>query len=170
MSRQTILEFPDTRLRETSSPVTEFGAHAAGLVEDLLETLYGTTAIALSAPQIDRREQVLVMDLSGEKSAPQVFINPEILGKRAWGFVEESCLSLPGVTGSFIRATEVLVRAHDVEGKPFERALSGMEAVCLQHEMDHLVGKLFVDKMSVFKRLSVRAQAAARSRKAATAA
>ena len=158
MSIQPILEFPDERLRQVSAQVTTFGGPARDLVGDLLETLYATTAIALSAPQINAFQKVLVMDLSGDRSAPRAYINPEILLKGAWGFVEESCLSLPGVVGNVLRATQIRVRAQDVDGDVFERDLGGMDAVCLQHELDHLEGKLFIDRMSVFRRMSVRAR------------
>jgi peptide deformylase len=165
MARLPILEYPDPRLRERSQPVTSFDAALGRLVDDLLETLYATTGIGLSAPQAGIHRQVLVMDLSGSASAPAVYVNPEILYSAAPGLVEESCLSVPGVVGNLVRATQVRVRACDRAGQAFERDLEGMYAVCLQHEMDHLAGKLFVDRLSLFRRLRVRAAAAARVRK-----
>ncbi len=161
--RREILEYPDQRLRLQSEDVKEFDESLGRLVDDLIETLYDTTAIALSAPQIDDRRAVLVIDRSENRSNPQVYINPEILFKDTWGFVEESCLSLPDIKSSIIRATRVRVRAQDRLGKTFERELCGMDAVCLQHEMDHLVGKLFIDRLSLFGRLRTRAQFRARS-------
>lgn len=165
MARREILQYPDPRLRLRSRPVTAFDQDLARLVDDLLETLYATKAIGLSAPQVNDRRQVLVIDLSGKASAPQLYVNPEILTKSALGLVEESCASIPDVVGNVIRATQVRVRAQDLSGATFERDLSGMHAVCLQHEMDHLAGKLFVDRLSVFRRLRIRAAASARARR-----
>ena len=169
MGQLEILEYPDPRLRLQARPVTVFDASLGRLIDGLLETLYASQAIGLSAPQVDDRREVLVMDLSGDASAPQVYVNPEILSKAALGLVEESCLSVPGVVGNVIRATELRVRARDRHGQPFERELRGMDAVCLQHEMDHLAGRLFVDRLSVFRRLRIRA-AAARARRRSDAA
>jgi peptide deformylase len=172
MAKLPILEYPDPRLRMRSEPVTRFDQDLERLVDDLFETLYETTGIALSAPQAGDLRQVLVIDLSGKKaSEPQIYINPEILASAVPGIVEESCLSVPGVVGNVVRATQLRVRAQDASGAAFERDLEGMHAVCLQHEMDHLVGRLFVDRLSLFRRLRVRAAAAARShaRRAAAA-
>ncbi|WP_421709509.1 peptide deformylase [Algihabitans sp.] len=167
MSRLHVLEYPDSRLRLSSRKVTRFDDDLAELIDNMIETLAATQGIALSAPQIDDRRAVLVVDLSGDGSAPQAYVNPEILSKTAWGLVEESCLSLPGVVGNVLRATEVRVRAQDRKGDVFERELMGMEAVCLQHEMDHLVGKLFVDRLSLFQRLRFRALLGRRARRRA---
>jgi peptide deformylase len=164
MARLPILEYPDPRLRQRAEPVAAFDAGLERLVGDLLETLYGTTGIGLSAPQAGIRRQVLVMDLSGSASAPDVYINPKILTRALPGLVEESCLSVPGVVGNVVRATQVRVSARDPAGEVFERNLEGMHAVCLQHEMDHLAGKLFVDRLSLLRRLRVRLTAAARAR------
>ncbi|MCU0836763.1 MAG: peptide deformylase [Chromatiaceae bacterium] len=164
-----ILEYPDPRLRLRSAPVVAFDADLARLVTDLLETLYTTGGIGLSAPQTGQARQVVVMDLSGNASDPRVFVNPEILATAVPGLVEESCLSVPGVVGNLIRATRVRVRAQDRSGESFECELEGMHAVCLQHEMDHLEGKLFVDRLSLLRRLRARA-AAARARRAAESA
>ncbi len=164
MAQRPILEYPDPRLRMRADPVTVFDASVAELVDDLLEALYATTAIGLSAPQVDDRRRVLVADLSGDGSAPQVYVNPEILSSAMPGIVEESCLSVPGVVGNVVRSTRVRVRAQDRFGKPFERDLEGMDAVCLQHEMDHLEGKLFVDRLSPIRRLLFRAAGKSRRR------
>jgi peptide deformylase len=164
MAELDILEYPDPRLRLRAVPVTVFDDDLARLIDDLLETLRARTAIGLSATQVDDQRQVLVIDNSGNALAPQVYVNPEICSRRAFGFVEESCLSVPGVVGNVIRATEVQVRAQDRHGEAFERALSGMDAVCLQHEMDHLAGKLFIDRLSIFRRLRIRARARAKAR------
>ncbi len=165
MSRLPILEYPDARLRLRSLPVERFDSELSGFVDDLFETLYSSGAIGLSAPQVDDRRRVLVMDLSGDASAPRTFVNPEILTRSALGLVEESCLSVPGVVGNVIRPTEIRVRAQDPTGATFETDLAGMEAVCLHHELDHLDGRLFVDRLSLFRRLRIRAAALARARR-----
>ncbi len=159
-----ILEFPDPRLRLRSAPVTEFDSALTGLTDRLLETLYATKSIGFSAPQIDHQQEVLVLDLSEDQSDPQIYVNPQIMSKGAWGIVEERCVSVPGLVGNVFRATRVRVRAQDQHGTAFERNLSGMHAVCLQHEMDHLAGKLLVDRVSIFKRLRIRARARAKAK------
>jgi peptide deformylase len=164
MARLQILEYPDPRLRQRSEPVTEFDGDVGRLIEDLFDTLYATKGIGLSAPQVGISRRVLVMDLSGSASEPQVYVNPDILTTGALGLVEESCLSVPGVVGNVVRATQLWVRAHDASGQAFERDLEDMHAVCLQHEMDHLAGRLFIDHLSFFRRLRARAAAAARVR------
>lgn len=156
MPQRAIVEYPDPRLRERSQEVTEFDASIEALVADLFDTLYATTGIGLSAPQIDDRRRVLVMDLSDNHSEPQVYINPQILHRSVPGIIEESCMSVPGVVGKVFRATQVRVKAMDRAGDPFERNLSNMHAVCLQHEIDHLDGKLFVDKFSWLRRFWLR--------------
>ncbi|MEM1379611.1 MAG: peptide deformylase [Pseudomonadota bacterium] len=164
MTPAEILEYPDDRLRKQSAPVRDFGAETEAIIELLFDTLYATSAIALSAPQINQHQEIFVVDLSEDRTAPQVFINPRIKAKSAWGFVQESCLSIPGVTGSVLRATQVEMDGQNRHGEPISRTLSGMEAVCLQHEMDHLVGRLFIDKMSPLRRWQIKAQANARRR------
>jgi peptide deformylase len=160
MARREVLEYPDPRLRLVSKPVIEFDSEIAELVADLFDTMYAGNAIGLSAPQLDVQREVLVMDLSGDASAPQVFINPEILDSARPGFVEESCLSVPGVVTNVLSATRVRVRARDSAGEFFERDLADMEAVCLQHEMDHLAGKVLADRLSAFRRWRLRRAAA----------
>jgi len=170
MARLAILEYPDPRLRLRARPVTSFDAGLARLVDDLCETLRASGGIGLAAPQAGDLRQVLVIDLTGGAAQPEVFINPQILASAEPGLVEESCLSVPGVVGNVVRATRVAVRARDRHGGAFECELEGMRAVCLQHEVDHLAGTLFVDRLSLFQRLRVRAGAAARQRRGATAA
>ena len=167
MAQRDILEYPDPRLNLPTNPVILFDDDLGQLIDDLLETLYATKAVGLSAPQVNDRRAVLVLDLSDDASAPQVYINPEILAKAAWGLVEESCLSVPGIVGNVVRATEIRVRAQDRTGETFERDLTGMDAVCLQHEMDHLAGKLFIERLSIFRRLRIRAAAARARRRSA---
>lgn len=151
-----VLLYPDPRLLEPSDPVQEFDHSVANTARALLDTLYGSTGIALSAPQLDDRRQILVMDLSEERNAPQIYVNPEILARKRPGLVEESCLSLPGITGNVLRHTRVRVRAQDEHGEFFERDLEDMYAVALQHEMDHFDGTLFIDRLSWLKRLRLR--------------
>jgi peptide deformylase len=152
-----IIEYPDQRLRSASVPVVDFDAGIGGLVDDLVDTLHASNAIALCAPQIDDGRQVLVMDLSGDRSRPEHYINPRILERSQYGIVEESCLSVPGVVVNVLRATRVRVSAFDLAGSVFERELAGLEAVCLQHEMDHFSGKLLVDRLNWFRRRRLKA-------------
>lgn len=170
MARLAILEYPDPRLHEAAAPVVAFDAALAGLIDDLFETLYATSGIGLSAPQVGVLRQVSVMDLSADRNEPQVFVNPEITARARWGLVEESCLSVPGVVANVVRATRVTVHASDRAGEAFERALEDMHAVCIQHEADHLAGKLFIDRLSLPRRLHARARARAHARRTATAA
>ena len=168
MARSTILEHPDPRLRARCHEVTAFDADLARLVDDLLDTLHASGGIGLSAPQLGDPRRVSVMDLAGDGSAPEIFVNPDILVRRRWAIVEESCLSVPGVEGKVMRATRVRVRAMDRNGEPFVRDLEDMHAVCLQHEVDHLDGKLFIDRLSPIRRLGMRwREARARREKAA---
>lgn len=170
MAQRDIIEYPDPRLEAPSTRVIAFDDTLGRLVDDLLETLYAHKSIGLSAPQVGDLRQVLVIDLSGDATAPQVYVNPEIVSKSTWGLVEESCLSVPGVVGNVLRATEIRVKAQDRDGTVFERDLSGMNAVCLQHEMDHLAGKLFIDRLSFFRRLRIRARSRAKARQQKSAA
>jgi len=156
MPRLPILQYPDPRLRQQAHPVSSFDAGLGRLVDDLFDTLYDTTGIGLSAVQVGELRQVLVMDLSGTRSEPREYVNPEILSTSVPGIVEESCLSLPGIVGNVIRATQLRVRAQDRTGRTFEEELEGMHAVCMQHEVDHLQGKLFIDRLSWFRRLRIR--------------
>lgn len=159
MARLPILEYPDPRLRLRSLPVETFDGSLHGLVDDLFDTLYDTTGIGLSAPQTGHRLRVFVMDLSGSCSDPGVYVNPEILESGVPGLVEESCLSIPGVVGNVIRATRLVVQARDRDGLTFRRELEGMAAVCLQHEVDHLDGRLFIDRLSLFRRIQLKTSA-----------
>jgi len=156
MALLDILEYPDPRLRLAAAPVTEFDADLDRLVDDLLETMYAGKAIGLCAQQASDLRQVIVMDLSPDASAPQVYINPQIVSGSRPGMVEESCLSVPGVVASVARKTRIAVRARGRDGREFERDLEGMDAVCLQHEMDHLDGVLFVDRLSWMRRQLLR--------------
>src|SRR5580658_8310363 len=156
MSRLTILEFPDPRLRTRAEPVRVFDDALQRLVADMFETMYAAPGIGLAATQVNVHKALLVMDISPEKNQPQVFINPEILARDGVEVSEEGCLSVPNVYEEVQRSARVRVRAVDVAGAPFERDLEGLIAVCLQHEMDHLAGKLFVDYLTSLKRERIR--------------
>jgi peptide deformylase len=156
MARLQILEYPDPRLRTRAKPVEAFDAALARQVEDMFETMYAAPGIGLAATQVDFHKRLIVMDVSEGKSNPQVFCNPEILTREGEGITEEGCLSVPGIFDEVKRAATIRARAQDVKGKFFEVDLEGLAAVCLQHEMDHLEGKLFVDYLSDLKRERIR--------------
>jgi len=156
MSRLTILEYPDPRLRTRARPVEQFDAALARLIDDMFETMYEAPGIGLAASQVDVHRRLIIMDVSEDRSQPLVFINPELLAREGSARTEEGCLSVPGIFDDVERAARVRVRAHDKTGTVFERDLDGVVAVCLQHEMDHLEGKLFVDYLSDLKRDRIR--------------
>jgi peptide deformylase len=156
MARLQILEYPDPRLRTRAKPVEVFDEALARLVDDMFETMYEAPGVGLAATQVDVHKRLIVMDVSEGKSNPQVFINPEILASEGVGTGEEGCLSVPGIFDEVKRAAKVRARAQDVTGKFFEVDLDALGAVCLQHEMDHLEGKLFVDYLSDIKRERIR--------------
>jgi peptide deformylase len=156
MARLQILEYPDPRLRTKAKPVEVFDAALARLADDMLETMYAAPGVGLAATQVDVHKRLIVMDVSEGKSSPQVLCNPEILTREGVGITEEGCLSVPGIFDEVKRAAAIRARAQDVKGKFFEVDLDGLAAVCLQHEMDHLEGKLFVDYLSDLKRERIR--------------
>lgn len=156
MALLSILEYPDPRLRERAQPVTRFDVALGRLVDDMLQTMYAAPGIGLAATQVNVRQRVLVIDVSEQHNQPRVFINPEIVSREGVAKTEEGCLSVPGVFDEVERAANVRVRAHDRHGKVFEEDLDGSLAVCLQHEMDHLEGRLFVDYLSDLKRERIR--------------
>ena len=156
MARLTILEYPDPRLRTRAAPVTRFDAALKKQIADMLETMYAAPGIGLAATQVDWHQQLIVIDVSEEKNQPQVFINPEILSKEGKATGQEGCLSVPGIYDDVARAERVRVRHLDADGTAHERDLEGLLAVCVQHEMDHLSGKLFVDYLSELKRQRIR--------------
>jgi|SRR3984885_4143482 peptide deformylase len=156
MSRLTILEYPDPRLRTRARPVEQFDEALGRFIDDLFETMYQAPGIGLAATQVDVHKRLIIMDVTEDRSAPLVFINPEILEREGAAKTEEGCLSVPGVFDDIERAARVRVRAQDRTGAVFERDLDGVVAVCLQHEMDHLEGKLFVDYLSDMKRDRIR--------------
>jgi peptide deformylase len=156
MAIRTILEFPDQRLRTRAQPVTVFDSELGTLVDDMFETMYAAPGIGLAASQVDVHKRVLVIDISEARNEPQVFINPEILAREGVAENEEGCLSVPGIFDQVERAEKIRVRAQGRTGVSFERDYTGMLAVCIQHEMDHLEGKLFVDYLSDLKRQRIR--------------
>lgn len=157
MAVRSIVQHPDARLRQSARPVERFDDDLRRLVGDLADTLRDSPGIGLSGVQIGDRRAVFVCDLSERRDAPEVYCNPEVVRASNPGLVEESCLSIPGIEGDVIRSTEVDVRAVDEFGTPFERHLSGMAAVCFQHELDHLNGVLFIDRLTLVHRLRVKA-------------
>ncbi len=156
MTLLSILQFPDPSLRKKAKPVTEFNADLKKLVSDMFETMYEAPGIGLAATQVDVHKCVLVTDISEEKDSPQVLINPEILETEGTEESDEGCLSVPGYYESVRRAQKIRVRAQDENGEAFEFEADGLKAVCVQHEMDHLNGKLFVDYISTLKRDRIR--------------
>lgn len=152
MSILTILHFPDPRLRNKAAPVTVVDAKIRTLVDDMFETMYQAPGIGLAAVQVDVLKRVIVIDISEDKSQPLCLINPEILERHGEEKMEEGCLSVPGIYEPVKRAERIKVRAQDREGRPFELVAEDLLAVCIQHEMDHLEGKLFVDYLSEMKR------------------
>src|SRR5579863_3182242 len=156
MSRLSILEFPDPRLRTRAEPVRVFDAALQELIADMFETMYVAPGIGLAATQVNVHQRLIVIDTSQERNQPQVYINPEILSRDGVEVSEEGCLSVPNVYEEVERAARVRVRARAADGSVFERDLEGLDAVCVQHEMDHLAGKLFVDYLSSLKRERIR--------------
>lgn len=153
MALLPILEYPDPRLRTRAKPVTQVDGAIRQLISDMLETMYEAKGIGLAATQVDRHIQLIVMDLSEEKNAPRVYINPTLatLCEEKAPY-DEGCLSVPGFYETVERPARVKITALDGEGKTFEETAEGLLAVCIQHEMDHLNGKLFVDYLSSLKR------------------
>jgi peptide deformylase len=156
MTRLTILEYPDPRLRTWAVPVGVVDAQLRELIDDMLETMYAANGIGLAATQVDVHRRLLVADVSESRQEPRVFINPEILAREGTEISQEGCLSVPGYYDDVERADRIRVRALDRDGKPFEVDLDGLLAICVQHEIDHLDGKLFVDYLSELKRQRVR--------------
>ena len=152
-----ILEFPDPRLRTRALPVEQVTDATRALIDDMFETMYDAPGIGLAATQVDVHERILVIDLSEDQSQPLVFINPEVtVLDPELGEYDEGCLSVPGFYETVNRPRRVRVSALDRNGDPFTRELEGLLAICLQHEIDHLDGKLFVDYLSPLKRQRIR--------------
>ena len=159
MALLPILEFPDPRLRTKAVPVEAANVTTAEfqrLLDDMFETMYDAPGIGLAASQVDVHQRFMVIDISEEKNQPQVFINPELSDKAGEQVYQEGCLSVPGIFADVTRADEITVRFLDRQGQPQELRADGLLAVCIQHEMAHLDGKLFVDYLSPLKREMVR--------------
>lgn len=156
MAQLTILEFPDPRLRTKAAPVERVDDVLRDFIGSMLETMYAANGIGLAATQVNFHQRVLVIDISEERDRPMVFINPEILAREGEEETEEGCLSVPGAYEKVRRAERVRVRALDRHGITFELDADGLLAVCIQHEIDHLDGKLFVDYLSDLKRTRIR--------------
>jgi peptide deformylase len=175
MALRTILEYPDPRLRTKAQPVSDFGGDLNLLVDDLFDTMYAAPGIGLAATQVDAHQRVIVADVSPERDQPLVLINARILSREGVSKVEEGCLSVPDIYDEVERAARVRVRAQDRSGQIFERDFEDILAVCVQHELDHLEGKLFVDYLSDLRRERIRKklekerkEKSARSRRAAS--
>lgn len=164
MARLDILHYPDARLHTVAKPVATVDARIRKLVDDMAETMYAAPGIGLAATQINVHERIIVIDISETHDALRVFINPEIVAQSGREESEEGCLSVPGVFDRVQRAERVTVRALDRAGKSFELDADGLLAVCIQHEMDHLMGKVFVDYLSNLKRNRIKAKLAKQAR------
>ncbi len=169
MARLNILHFPDPRLRKRALPVETVDESVRALVDDMLETMYAAPGIGLAATQVNVQKRVVVMDVSEEKNQPLVFINPMVLERTGETETDEGCLSVPGFYDTVRRAERVRISALDRDGEPFELDASGLLAVCIQHEIDHLDGKLFVDYLSMLKRDRIRRKLEKQSRHEARA-
>jgi peptide deformylase len=156
MSKLNILEFPDPRLRTIAKKVEIFDEPLKKLIKDMTETMYLAPGIGLAATQVNVHKRLLVLDISEDQSQPRVYINPEIPTATGEQNCEEGCLSVPGIYAKVKRAENILVKAQDADGNFFEEQLDGLHAVCVQHELDHLEGRLFVDYLSPLKRNMVR--------------
>ncbi len=154
-----ILEFPDPRLRKVAAPVSVFDARLEVLIADMLETMYEAQGIGLAATQVNVHKRLMVLDVSENKDSPQVFINPsfEVMDEELFDYAE-GCLSVPGFYETVSRPRTIQARAQDYQGQEFELTAEGILSICVQHEIDHLNGKLFVDYLSTLKRQRIRAK------------
>ena len=170
MAQLELLEFPDSRLRTVARPVEPAPVTTPEfqrLLDDMFETMYEAPGIGLAASQVDVHQRFMVIDISEDRSTPLVFVNPEILERDGEQVYQEGCLSVPGIFADVTRANSIRVTAIGRDGQPFEMRADGLLAVCIQHEMDHLAGKLFVDYLSPLKREMVRKKLAKRQRHSA---
>jgi peptide deformylase len=156
MSVLQVLTFPDDRLRTVATPVEEITPELLKTIDDMIETMYDEEGIGLAATQVDVHKRIVVIDVSDTRDQPLVLINPEIIEKRGEDGIEEGCLSVPGAKALVARAAEVTVKAQDREGKEFTFEADDLLAICVQHELDHLAGKLFVDYLSPLKRKRIK--------------
>jgi peptide deformylase len=167
MALLTILEYPDPRLKRIAAPVTVFDASLKKLVEDMAETMYQAPGIGLAATQVDVHKRVIVIDVSPDKSDLKVIVNPEIVAASGETMAEEGCLSVPEYYDKVRRAANVTLKAQDQSGKPYTLDADGLLSVCIQHEMDHLQGKLFVEHLSQLKQMRVKTKMKKRHREMA---
>jgi peptide deformylase len=157
MALLPILRYPDPRLHTVARPVAQVDARVRQLVDDMIETMYAAEGVGLAATQVDVHERVIVMDTSEQHDQPVVLINPELLARsEELVLAEEGCLSVPQIYDRVERHARVTVRALDRDGAPFEMQAQDLAAVCVQHEMDHLVGKVFVEYLSLLKRTRIK--------------
>ena len=152
MALLTILEYPDPRLKKVASPVTAFTPEVVRLVRDMAQTMYAAPGVGLAATQVDVHKRIVIIDTSEARDDLLVLVNPEIVTAEGEAQCEEGCLSVPGYYDRVTRAARITVRAANEHGKPIERTAEDLLAVCIQHEMDHLIGKMFVDYLSPLKR------------------
>lgn len=151
-----VLHYPDERLRKIAAPVKEVNSEIQRIVDDMFETMYAEDGIGLAATQVDIHQQIIVIDVSENRDQRLVLINPELLEKSGETGIEEGCLSIPEQRALIPRAEKIKIKALDRDGKPLELETDGLLAICIQHEMDHLIGKLFVDYLSPLKRQRIR--------------
>ncbi len=156
MAKLSILEFPDPRLRKTASPISTIDDDLRTLIDDMFETMYAAAGIGLAATQVNVHKRLLIADVSADQIEPHAFINPEIIEKDGEIVTEEGCLSVPGYYEEVQRAEHIRVRFENRDGEQVEMEAEGLLAVCVQHEVDHLDGKLFVDYLSEAKRQQIR--------------
>jgi len=164
MALLPILRYPDPRLHTRAKPITTVTDEIRQLIRDMAETMYEAPGVGLAATQVDVHIRLIVIDVSDDHSALQAFINPEILDRSGEQVCEEGCLSVPGIYENVTRAARIRVRAQDEQGEIFEREAEGLLAVCLQHEIDHLEGKVFVEYLSQLKQNRIKAKLAKRAR------
>ena len=158
MAKLTILNYPDPRLHTVAKPVQLVNDEIRALIIDMRDTMYDAPGIGLAATQVDKHIQLLLVDTSKEQNNLQVFINPKIVAKTGLQDYEEGCLSVPGVYETVTRAEKITVEALDATGKKFKLNAEGLLSVCIQHEMDHLLGKVFVEYLSPLKRNRIKAK------------
>ena len=167
MALLNILKYPDPRLNKVAQPVAQVDERIRQLVDDMLETMYAAEGVGLAATQIDVHERLIVMDTSEARNQPLVLINPELVARsEAMSFTDEGCLSVPTTYDKVARHAEVTVRALNRDGQSFELAAEGLTSICIQHEMDHLVGRVFVEYLSPLKRERIRTRMLKRAREA----
>ena len=166
MALLPILQYPNARLHTIAVPVTAVDDEIRRLIKDMSDTMYAAPGVGLAATQVDVHKRIIIIDTSETRDGLNVFINPQIVAESGMSDCEEGCLSVPGIFEKISRAENITVRALDARGKPFELAASGLLAVCIQHEMDHLEGKVFVEYLSQLKQQRIRARLRKRQQRA----